>query len=309
MRMKYLNYAGLLVVAILAETGDAQSGAELAKRFDLPDAYAGVARFYSQRDSDEAWGHTVFKVSVDALSMVKKMHISGVGENISEVRYGCADESLLILPPDMSVNRTTRFADTLTDAGEINFTPMPIIRVLLARSDEIQVKEKARLPDGLVTIEVKDSQFSGIGIIEIDYREDKIIEYRAIKRGDRFIMVVQFDDWVELPDGGHLPTQVTTALWDTAVKDDYMIYATVVDPRSIGIDDIEPPQIPKGYTVVDHFDGVTRQDGKTLGKIKYSETTPSASTSAGRLNSWLLWGGVGLVVASGVLIGVRRRAM
>ena len=245
--------------------------------------------------------------------MVSYLQIAGVGESINEIRYGDDNESLLIYTSAQQVQRTNRFADTYTDAGESEFSPMPIIRSLQRRSSFIEVEEVARTNDGLVTLRITDPERQDSGYIEIDYKNDELVEYRSSPRGNHFVNTVAYQEWRDLPSGAHIPTKITSRISVPSMGYDTVMYITVNDfKENPAGEPIKPPQVPTGFTVIDHIEGVTKIDGKVIDKIQYGQPPKASKSPPGtrgkQASNLFIWIGVGFVVIAGIVLGTRVKA-
>lgn len=303
-----IGIAAVLVTGAVMQVSPPSNGEELADQIAMPDSYSGDAYFYMESKQSSPWKRVDFKVSLDSILMINYWISEGLGESISEVVFGSAKESLMFRPAQRTVEKNTRFADTSTHAGEVDITPMPIVRALQDRSEYLKIEGVERANNGMVTYRVSDPVLQSVGPVEIDLLENKIIEYRMSKREGRFMAIVRYEEWHEFREDKWVPTKITSKTWDARSGDYYTMYIGIENLKPLrGGSDIKPPSIPEGHTVIDHIRGVTEQNGEVLGEINYGEADSPQVQKGKALNQWLLWGGVGLVVFSGLLIGLKKR--
>ncbi len=290
-------------------------------QISIADSYTGTAFFVvDSREESSAWKKVDFSIGMDYLSMNVYQILPGLGESVMEARYGDFRESWLIHPSRFQATRSKRFANTLTDAGEVDLSPMPILRMLLNRMDQLEIKEMdiektSEGTNGLVTLQISDATGMSPGYSEIDVVDGRIVEYRANKIKDKFMVIVEYGEWVQLPCGEHVPTLNVSKVRPTD-SDGNMIIQTV-QIKDIAENEAsyrpEKPQITPDLTIIDHIDGVTKIDGEVIAPIQYGDQSASSqatsSADSGRKASELfVWLGVGFVVLAGIILGIRTKA-
>ncbi len=242
--------------------------------------------------------------------------LPGIGESVMEIRYGDQNESWLIRPSQFQATRSKRFANTLTDAGEVDLSPMPIIRMLLNRMDQLDIEKTSENADGSVTLRISDATGARGGYSEIDVLDGKIVEYRANKIKDKFLVVVEYGEWAQLPSGEHIPTRNVSKIRSTDLVDNMLT-------QTVHIKDIaeheasympEKPQVTSNMTVIDHIEGITKTDGEVIAPIQYGQQSPksqisSPADSAKKAGKLFIWIGVGFVVIAGVVLGTKVKAV
>ena len=287
---------------------------ELWEQFRLPSSYSGNADIVPDDPGNEVWTRVAFDVSMVSTYTVRYLQVAGVGESISQIRFGDMNESLIIYPSQQQVQRTNRFAETYTDAGESEFSPIPIIRSLQRRSSFIEVEEVARTNDGLVTLRITDPERQDSGYIEIDYKNDELVEYRSSPRGNHFVNTVTYQEWRDFPSGTHIPTKMVSRMSIPSLgEEDVVMYISLKDYKENPTGErIKPPQIPAGFTVIDHIEGVTKTDGEVIAPIQYGQPPKQSSSLPGargkQASKLFIWLGVGFVVIAGIVLGTRVKA-
>lgn len=288
-------------------------GVGLLDQIKLPKQYAGRAIFaYEQDGAKIDWKRVEFSLGMDFLSMKVFQTIPGTGDGILEVRYGDSTESILIRPAEFRVERDRRFANTLTDAGELDLSPMTILRTAKNRSGLV-VEEVSKSEEGVSTLRLSDGTGQSPGYAEVDILDNQIVEYRAQPRNGRFMVVEQYLDWQEIQPSQYAPTRIVSTLWTPGDKESLVQYIRVENLRVTDESDRpERPKTPHGFTVIDHIEGVTKTDGKVIAAIEYGAPSDSSASSASadseRAGVLLVWIGVGFVVIAGVVLGVKLKA-
>ncbi len=282
----------------------------------VADSYSGTAFFTIDSSPDSsAWKKVDFSIGMSFLSMNVYQILPGIGESVMEVRYGDQNESWLIHPSQFQATRSKRFANTLTDAGEVDLSPMPIIRMLLNRMDQLDIEKTSESTNGSVTLRISDATGASAGYSEIDVLDGKIVEYRANKIKDKFLVVVEYGGWAQLPSGEHIPTLNVSKIRSTDLVGNMLIQTVQIEDVSENEISYKPekPQITPNMTIVDHIEGVTKADGEVIAPIQYGQQSPKpqvpSTTDSGKQASKLfIWLGVGFVVIAGIVLGTRTKA-
>lgn len=283
-------------------------------RFRLPENFQGHAeRRYEQNEEWKYWDEVDFSIGMSYVYLNRYRILKGVGRTVIDVRFDDLNESILISPLESQVQRTRRFEQTYTEAGEIEISPFPILRVLHFQSDQIKIHASEETEQGVVTIQFSGKDGLGYGISEIDIQGDRIIEYRSGKANERFISTIRYQEWVDLPSGDHVPTKIYSDTFDPQSEAVTRLVIRVSDIVELK-PDFQPPKppTPPGFTVIDHIDGVSKVDGEVLGQINYGKVEDSSNrrnaTRGKQASNWLIWLGVGLVVLAGFLLRNRSKA-
>lgn len=298
-----------IFAAILAAiTPASQAIADAFPELNLPGAYAGQAEFVLvTEDAEHTWKRVDFETAESYLWLRLNQVLPGVGESLMEVRYNSLEESVILYTGEMQAVRSDRFAKTLTDAGEIDLTPMPIVRTVRKKAQTLDCENRGPCDDGAITYRLSDKTGASPGHSEIDVLDGKVLRYRANERSGGYVLTVVYDDWASIPDSpGLVPTVITSRLWTPGSDDVLTQRISVRDVRALHSQHHpDPPPIPSTYTLIDHLTNQSSIDGEPIGQL---ETTPSghSQTAAGAetLSKWMLWGGIGLVVVAGLGIGV-----
>ena len=302
-------YAVCILLSCVVEHSTAQKNEVDWDRFRLPNHYQGTAEFqYQVDDKLEYWKRVEFSVGESYTFLKTFQDIQGVGQSVVDIRYSNFDESTLILPSSKQAQITDRFAKTYTEAGEADISPIPILRVLHFRSDQIQFEVGAQSNDGTATVRFTDKNGAKKGYSEVDIQDDRIIAYRYGNISGKFVFSIQYQNWIELPSGTHVPTRILSNVWDrpTGYTTRQIINISNVKESQ----DSTPPQkpsVPAGYTIIDHINGVTRTaDGQVIAPIDSTPTHPNP-TSTNWKDKLLIAAGVFLVFGAGVIWRIRGR--
>ncbi len=314
MRSSLKNYLLVMMSALAAiiffhsPASASEDISELKRRIGLPVCY-GASASVRMEGADSAWKTVQFRVSESKLLLVYATPLGDAGSSIFEIRYGDSEESILIRPGSRTAERNSRFNNTLTDAGEIDVTPMSIVRALTQRSDKIELTLVSR-DSSLGTVDtytIRDPEMLGSGVIELDVLGGDLVEYRGNQRGDKFVVTVQYNNWVSVGDG-KVPTRIVSRLWDPVSEFTDVSIIAVNDPVPFSESEILPPDIPIGFSVIDHLEGVSMLDGQVIAEIQYDDAPHSTMDLSGALSKLLLWGGVVLVVTAGIALKLRSKA-
>lgn len=283
-------------------------------QISIADSYSGTAFATADSSPDSSpWKRVEFSIGASFLSWEVVQLLPGGRERVLEVRYGDMNESWLFYPSHFQATRNKRFANTLTDAGETDLSPMPIIRMVQSRTDQLEIKKTAESGDGKVTLRVSDSTGTSVGYSEIDILDGRIIEYRANLKNDKFITTVEYGGWIQLPSGKSVPTENISTLWDPGT--DSTIIQTIHIENIVENDaSYKPakPRFPASYTVIDHIEGVTKSDGKVIGQDQSGQPSKSKYSSprsrGKQASQYFIWIGVGFVVVAGVMVGFKLKS-
>lgn len=275
--------------------------------FRLPDGYTGSSRMFV--DGAEVQ-RVDFVIDRDWFKRTAFSILPGLGVGLLEARLATPKELLILSPSSFRVVRSDRFARTHTDAGEADLTPFAAVRMIVSRSAGDLATKSEPIPGGITRITL-----SGAGIdAELDYQDDRILAYREVRRGDRFMSEVEYSAWKNLPSGAHAPTVIVHTIHSGADEAPMVIENRLYDLAEV-VGEVEPPafQIPPNFTVIDYIEGVTkRANGEVIAPINQepeAEQRPGTLKQSERWGSWILTGlGVAFVLAAGLIWRSRRAA-
>lgn len=314
--MRYITriFQILLCSAMPTQAGYAQP-AEANHAFKPDHAYAGTAHFAvidpSTKEAD-VWKRVEFAIGLDFVYMKVFQVVPDLGESLIEVRHSTREESLLIRPQSFQAELTHRFHDTLTDAGERDISPLLIVRNVSRAQDAPELLEVDPAGESVRTYRLTDVTGKTPGFAEVDIHDGMVVGFRSNKRDGKFIQDIRYEQWKKIGGDVEVPTRVLSRLWDPQSDSTITQRVEIQDLRLVEHDEVpDQPQVPAGYTIVDHIRGETRQDGEVLGKIEYGDQGHASEESrrAGALEhteKWLVWLGVGCIVTAGVVVGSKR---
>ena len=231
--------------------------------------------------------------------------VDGLGESLIESRLGTEAESWTIDARSSMAMRTNRFPEDLQEAGEVDVSPIAALRPLIERAIEIEtvpsdLGENGRRVRATVTGR----------LVEFDLAGREVIAYRELLGPDRMVSEVLYEDWRDLPSGARAPHATIARYRDPATGEWRSIRYRIRIDREL-TERSPPPdfELPAGFTIVDHVEGVTkRADGTVIAPIVYEQASePGAATSAHSTGSGpglgrLLIGiGVVVVLVAGLL--------
>jgi hypothetical protein len=177
--------------------------------FELADCYEGEAVFAVVGNSeDQDWKRVEFALCAQMLSMRSYRLESDGGETLYDERYADDAESITIYHEHSSVRISSRFRETLTDAGERDISPMRIQRLIAQRRDDLGLHVIERHDDSTVTVGFTLTTQGQTEQHEFDVLGRRITACRSIQRGGRYLVEVRYDGWQELDDGQPIPTRM-----------------------------------------------------------------------------------------------------
>lgn len=238
--------------------------------------------------------------------------IEGVGRTIVDVRMGANGETWALNPSIFRITRTDDFGQRHIIAGETDYSPVGVVRALRGLSRE-GLEFSTNPQTGVTTYRVIVTHHGYSAPVEVDIHNGRILAYRASFVSGRFHSQTTYEDWVELPEGGCVPTRVVSQSFDRSPTEPAVRRTVrVSDARLIAAASAPPPfPRPNGYVIVDEIEGVTkRSDGTVIAPIEYPAEQPSrhgTGLSRPSLNTALLVSGVALVILAGVVWRARSR--
>lgn len=281
--------------------------------FRLPEQYSATVSFEITLGGNPvgAQEHRVV-IDRDWLRMDIFLVVDGVGESLHQARYATMEGSWVLTPAAFSATKSSRFSETLTDAGEIDFSPMPIVRAFVHNPD-IRT-EVIREAEGIVTLGVWSSPIDPTGYLEMDYRDDQIVEARWGRFGEgQWMNTVLYKDWTELPSGTHIPARAVSTI-DTRTPDGKLIRSARLEMlKETGLTaESRRLVLPESTTIFDEIESVTRRSsGEVLGPILHDDSPTDNRTGVGPssrlIEKLLVTFGVLMVVGAGVVLGKRMR--
>lgn len=303
-----------LICCSLAPLSSAAS-ADLQDQVRLCRNYSGVATVDHVRADGErnTWKRVGFELRQSSL-WLKSYSLYGVeGEGVQEIRYGDFDESWLFYMGSAQTTRSQRFAKTLTDAGEVELSPIPLVRALELLSPSPSPKLTNGGPDSKMTYQIYLEIEASPRLVEFDIENGLIHELRRLGPTGQVVLTVEYKDWEEVGDSGLLaPTQTTSTLWGVGESSDVVQHYRISELKELQPDEKpSKPVVPGGFTIIDQIDGVTTLDGKVIGTIDRSEGGQSKlgvrMEGGSESSKMFVWIGVGLIlVASGYFAYSRR---
>ncbi len=283
--------------------------------FRLPQQYSGTILSETWHENGPVTTQKcVFTLAENWLRMELFLVVPGVGDSLQQVRYCTFEESLLMSPIAFSVSRGTRFRDTLTDSGEVDMSPLPIVRAFAAEINKSLRVEVSGTEQDVRTVKVWGLSVDPSGYCEIDVRGDEILEYRTGKSKDGWASRTSYSKWVDLPSGSHVPTEMVTVMKDPG--DDPLTFQSLrrlVDFKETDYSsESKEMEVPSNYTIIDNIDGVTRRgDGSVIAEIERIVEPQGESSGNGSqsllIERVLIWGGVLFIIVAGVVWGKRMK--
>jgi len=284
------------------------------ERFRLPENYQGHAEIRYELDGEmQYWNEVDFSIGKKYVYLKRFRDIPGVGLSVIDVRNDNFDESLRIVPAENMIYRTRTFEQSYSESGESELSPLPIVRALSYRIDQIEITQSEYEDNGVLTYQLSGKDGVGYGVSEIDVQEDRIIAYRSGKVKSGFVSTIHYGKWIDLPSGAHVPTVIRSDIFDPqseTITRQVIELTDIVELASNYVHTIRP--LPQGFTVIDHIEGVSKVDGKVIDKIQYGQPLKSSSTPPGargkQASKLFVWIGVGFVVVAGIMLGTKLKA-
>ncbi|GAB4385520.1 MAG: hypothetical protein Kow0022_11700 [Phycisphaerales bacterium] len=206
--------------------------------------------------------------------------------------------------------KNTRFHDTGMMAIEQGLSPLPIVRLL--RSDRMQhIKWSVSKEGNQTVLELRPRKNLQTQRLFFESESHRLGRSQLVSPAGEVSSDVYFEEWAPLGNDYEVPITVTTVL-RPGRSDEVILKASLSDLRLVDADQVLPRKhVPADATIVDEIAGVTTAaDGTVLGELKQA-AAPSGSTRATRKRfsfdaRTLMFAGVVLLLASGVILGWRR---
>lgn len=209
--------------------------------FELADCYEGEAVVaVVGNGKDEDWKRVEFAFCAEMLSMRSYRLGSDGSRTLYDERYADDVGSIAIYHEQSSVSVSSRFRETLTDAGERDISPLRIQRLIAQRRDDLGLHVIERHDDSTVTVGFTLTTQGQTEQHEFDVLGRRITAYRSIKRNGRYLVEVLYDGWQELDDGQPIPTRMHSRNGYGA--DEIVMEIRVVTARSMKV--AQAPQRP-----------------------------------------------------------------
>ncbi|MCR9074460.1 MAG: hypothetical protein NXI07_00325 [bacterium] len=265
--------------------------------FELADCYQGKAVFAVEGDGKaEDWKRVEFFLCKGTLSMRSFRFESDGSVTLYDERHANDAESMTIYHEHSSVSMSSRFRETLTDAGEREISPMQIQRLIHERRDEIGIHIVERHDDATVTVGFSLTTLGHTEEHEFDVRDRRITAYRSAKRDGKFFTEVQYGGWQILDDGQPVPTRMHSRIGFGV--DEIVMTIRVESARSVTAAQAPSrPEVPSGFVVQRSADQVhTRTPAASPSEDQRS--MPRSRNTLSRIAAPIL------ILAGGVLIGI-----
>ncbi len=225
---------------------------------------------------------------------------------------GLDGETWTLNPTTRMVTRTDDFAQRHFLAGEADYSPIGVVRALRGLPRE-GLEFSTDPQTGVATYRVIVTHHGYSAPVEVDIHNGRILAYRASFVSGRFHSQTTYEDWIELPGGGCVPTRVVSQSFDRSPTEPAIRNtAHISNVRLIPPAAMPPPfPRPNNYVIVDEIEGVTKRfDGSVIAPIEYPQEQLSrhgTGLSRPSLNTIFLVLGVALVILAGVVWRARSR--
>lgn len=273
--------------------------------FELADCYQGEAVFALEgSDRDVDWKRVEFFLCTEAMAMRSYRIETDGGETLYDQRHATAAESIAIYHEHSSVSLSSRFRETLTDAGERELGPMQIQRLIDQRRDELGLHIVERHDDATVTVGFTLTTNGQTEQHEFDVLDRRITAHRSIQRNGRFVVEVRYGGWRELDNGQPIPASMHSR--NGFGVDEIRTNIRVVSASSVARAP-KRPVIPTSYTIRQTAD----QQGESTPPVPPRDeqrSVPGSGNSPQRVAApiLILAGGV-LILFTGVIMVARFR--
>lgn len=191
-------------------------------------------------------------------------------------------------------------------------SPRDVLRAL--RSKEALVDRIESQPGGVFDVKVSPPGPKTTWIVTIDPGRGELLRKRVMAPDGQVASDVKYENWLDLPSGGRVPTQLYHSMRGPVAGDPTFEY-TVILTEIASVESGSPPprlRLASDFSIVDEIEGVSkRADGTVLSDIDRGGGPAGLRTSAlpgpGGLNPRLVvLCGVGFILLAGVIVGVKR---
>ncbi|RMH30401.1 MAG: hypothetical protein D6692_01765 [Planctomycetota bacterium] len=294
------------VYALVGLCGSAVAAPLDWSMFSLPFGYGGEAVMaYNGRDTQ----NIAFEVARDWVRREAYLILGDLGESLIDARLSGYVESWTVDARSLTAIRSNRFATELSEAGELDLSPIGALRPVIEReldAEEIP-GEGHNASARTIRVVLEDGSRAEFDVVGGD-----VAAYRRLDEGGTAQVEVAYLDWKELVGGGRYPGRIVTIrqLPDgtgEAVTETRLVDVHPLRPGS------QPPafRVPEGFSVIDHIEGVSkRADGSVIAPIvaegdaepRFAPVPPTGRRASG-VAYWKLVVGAGvlMVLTAGIV--------
>lgn len=197
--------------------------------------------------------------------------IEGVGPTVVDVRMGAHGETWTLIPSIFRVTRTDDFGRRYLLSGETEYSPVGVVRALRGLPRE-KLEFSTNPETGVTTYRAVITQRGYSSPVELDIQHDRILAYRAAFVSGQFHSQTTYDNWIELPGGGCVPTRIVSKSFDHSMIEPAVRNTVLISDIRVISPATSPPAFPRptGYVIIDEIEGVTkRHDGSVVAPTEY----------------------------------------
>jgi hypothetical protein len=279
--------------------------------FILPVGFEGEAIMEYQGRSSQI---IAFTVTRDWVRRDAYLIVDGLGDSLIDARLSTHTESWMVNPASGVASRTNRFGTELQEAGETNISPIGALRPVIERAMATEDIPSELGANGR-RVQVSKDGF----VMEFDIVNREVVSYREMRENTKVAFLeIHYRDWMDLPSGRRIPTTIETNRIGNLNSAPVTTVHRIQSPNEL-VTSVTPPPfvVPGGFTVADHFEGVTKgPDGRVLGPIERGQRlashgaapNPGSQPGGGPNMTRLLIGAGVLLVAIAGFIAMKRRS-